>query len=326
MEITAKTRKTPLLATLPGLIAACLGACLLWGSAFPCVKIGYRLFAISSTDVPSIIAFAGARFLISGALVVGGMSIAHHRAYLPARRDWLPAANLSLFQTILQYLLFYVGLSRCSGVTSSIIEASNTFLVVLLAVFVFRSERITARKAAGCIVGFIGVLLVNLGDDPTSALDFALDGEGLVFLSTIAAATSSNLAKRYSAQGHDPVLLSGWQFVIGGAVLLVVGLALGGQVAPADGASPLPAVALLVYLGFISAAAYSLWSAALAVNPVSRVAVFGFMNPVFGAILSVALLGEGNVLDPGLAVLALVLVSVGVVVVNLPGKKSRQYA
>ena len=310
-------RKKPFLSTGTGMVLACLAACLLWGSAFPCVKIGYALFGIDSGDVASIILFAGMRFLISGALVVAGMSIARRRPYVPARGDWRPAAELSVFQTILQYLCFYVGLSRCAGVTSSIIEASNTFLIVLLAIYAFRTESMTWRKALGCVLGFVGVLQVSLAGSATGGLSFRLDGEGLVFLSTFAAAMSSNLSKRFS-RDHDPVLLSAWQFVIGGAVLATAGLAMGGHVAPAAGANPAAAIALLVYLGFISAAAYSLWSATLAVNDVSHVAVFGFMNPVFGAILSVLLLGEGNVLRPTVALGSLALVSIGIVIVNRP--------
>lgn len=110
--------------------------------------------------------------------------------------------------------------------TSSVIEASNTFFIVLLAVYAFRTERMTARKAVGCVVGFAGVLLVNLGGSATGGMSFSLGGEGLVFLSTISAAVSSNLSKRYSRE-HDPVLISGWQFVIGGATLLALGLAMG---------------------------------------------------------------------------------------------------
>ncbi len=320
MTHNSKHRSKPFLATGTGMVLACLAACLLWGSAFPCVKIGYSLFGIDSADVASIVLFAGMRFLISGGLVVAGMSIARRRLYVPARGDWRPAAELSIFQTILQYLCFYVGLSRCAGVTSSIIEASNTFLIVLLAVFAFRTESMTWRKALGCVLGFVGVLQVSLAGSAAGGLSFRLDGEGLVFLSTFAAAMSSNLSKRFS-QDHDPVLLSAWQFVIGGAVLAVAGLAMGGHVAPAAGANPVAAIALLVYLGFISAAAYSLWSATLAVNDVSHVAVFGFMNPVFGAILSVLLLGEGNVLRPAVALGSLALVSIGIVVVNRPSAR-----
>ena len=309
---TPGQKNASIFSTTPGLLAACLGACFLWGSAFPCIKIGYGLFGIDASDVASIIAFAGVRFLISGTMVTLAMSVARRRPYVPARADWTCAAKLSVFQTS---LLFYVGLSRCAGVTSSVIEASNTFFIVLLAVYAFRTERMTARKAVGCVVGFAGVLLVNLGGSAAGGMSFSLGGEGLVFLSTISAAVSSNLSKRDSRE-HDPVLISGWQFVIGGATLLVLGLAMGGRVAPADAANPLPALALLAYMGFISAAAYSLWSMALAANPVSRVAVFGFMNPVFGAVLSALLLGETSVVSPVLAVIALALVSAGIIVVN----------
>lgn len=317
-EADARPEKTPFVATLPGVVLACLAACFLWGSAFPCVKIGYELFGVNAADVPSILAFAGTRFVIAGLMVVAGMSVARRRAFLPERRDLPAIGTLSLFQTVLQYVLFYVGLANCAGVTSSILEASNSFLCVLLAALVFRFERLTGRKVLGCLVGFAGVVLVNVAGE-SGGLSFTLTGEGMVLLSTVAAATSSNLAKRFSRE-HDPVLLSGWQFVLGGAIMLVVGLVAGGRVAPADAANPLPALVLLAYLGFISAAAYSLWSVALAANPVSRVAVFGFMNPVFGVLLSAVLLGETNVVSPAVAVTALALVSLGIVIVNRPEK------
>ncbi len=317
-EAAANPQKTPFIATLPGVVLACLAACFLWGSAFPCVKIGYGLFGIDAADVPSILAFAGTRFVIAGLMVVAGVSLAARHAFVPERRDLPAIGALSLFQTVLQYVLFYVGLANCAGVTSSILEASNSFLCVLLAALVFRFERLTGRKVLGCLIGFAGVVLVNVTGE-SGGLSFTLSGEGMVLLSTVAAATSSNLAKRFSRE-HDPVLLSGWQFVLGGAVMLVVGLAAGGHVAPADAANPLPALALLAYLGFISAAAYSLWSLALAANPVSRVAVFGFMNPVFGVLLSAVLLGEASVVSPAVAVAALVLVSAGIVIVNRPEK------
>lgn len=307
----------PFLSTMTGVVLACLAACFLWGSAFPCVKIGYELFAVDAADIPSIITFAGVRFLLAGIMVIVGVSLVTRRPLVPSRRDLPAIGTLSLFQTIVQYVLFYVGLAHCAGVTSSILEASNSFICVLLAALAFRFERLTVRKVVGCLVGFAGVILVNVAGE-SGGLSFTLEGEGLVLASTVAAATSSNLAKRFSTS-HDPVLLSGWQFAFGGAVMIAIGLALGGHVAPADAANPLPAFALLAYLAFISAAAYSLWSVTLAANPVSRVAVFGFMNPVFGVLLSAVLLGETNVVSPLVAVAALALVSVGIVIVNRPG-------
>ena len=40
--------------------------CLLWGSAFPCMKIGYRLFSIPADSTGSQILFAGYRFTLAG--------------------------------------------------------------------------------------------------------------------------------------------------------------------------------------------------------------------------------------------------------------------
>ena len=221
----AEKENKPFIATTPGVVLACLASCFLWGSAFPCVKIGYELFAIDAADVPSILVFAGTRFVIAGLMVAAGMSVAQRRAFVPARRDLPYVGALAVFQTILQYILFYVGLANCAGVTSSILEASNSFLCVLLAALVFRFERLTGRKVLGCVIGFAGVVLVNVAGEG-GGLNFTLAGEGMVLASTVAAATSSNLAKLFS-RDHDPVLLSGWQFVLGGAVLLAVGLALG---------------------------------------------------------------------------------------------------
>ena len=73
---------------------------------------------------------------------------------------------------------------------------------------------------------------------------------------------------------------------------------------------------MLLYLAFISAAAFSLWSLLLTYNPVSSVSVFGFMNPVFGVILSALLLSEKPPAGPLRTVAALVLVAAGIVIVN----------
>ena len=49
--------------------------CLLWGSAFPCIKIGYRLFKIAGGDTASQILFAGIRFALAGTMVILFFSI-----------------------------------------------------------------------------------------------------------------------------------------------------------------------------------------------------------------------------------------------------------
>ena len=139
--------RKPYLATLPGLILGCLVCCALWGSAFPCIKIGYALFGIPAHDSASQLLFAGLRFTLAGALVIVGMSAAQRRPLIPQARDIKPIFVLSLFQTIGQYFFFYLGLSRASAMSSSIIEASANFLAILFAALAFRTEKLDAAWA-----------------------------------------------------------------------------------------------------------------------------------------------------------------------------------
>lgn len=289
--------------------------CALWGSAFPCIKIGYRMFEIGAEETASQILFAGFRFTLAGILVILFGSMGGRKLLLPKRSAVPQIMKLSILQTTLQYLFFYIGLAHTTGVKASIIEAVNVFVAILVASLLFRQEKLTAAKLAGCVVGFAGVVLINLNG---SGLDGSvhLNGEGFIFFSTVAYAFSSVLFKQYS-QKDEPVLLSGWQFVAGGITLTFAGAAAGGSV---HGFTP-ASCAMLLYLACISAAAYTLWGILLKYNPVSRVAVFGFMNPVFGVILSAVLLGEKDQASGMKSIAALALVCIGIYLGNREEKE-----
>ena len=290
--------------------------CFLWGSAFPCIKIGYELFGIAGTDTATQILFAGIRFILAGILAVGIGSLLQGRLLLPEKQACGKILWLSLLQTVLQYLFFYIGLAHTSGVKASIIEAVNVFVAILVAGLIFRQEKVDAQKLLGCLVGFAGVVLINL-----NGVDFRMSfsGEGAIFLSTVAYAFSSVFLKRYSAK-HDPVMLSGYQFIAGGLILSLLGLLMGGRLQRIS----LAAVGILVYLAIVSAVAYSLWGMLLKYNPISRVAVFGFMNPVFGVLLSALLLKENDQAFGVLGIASLLLVCLGIYIVNRGKKTSKQ--
>ena len=283
--------------------------CALWGSAFPCIKIGYELFAIPSDAVATQILFAGLRFTLAGviALLIG--SALNRRWLIPKKGSGVKIVKLCMLQTVAQYLFFYVGLAHTSGVRASIIEGVNVFIAILVASLIFHQEPLTVRKIVGSIIGFAGVVLVNLSGD-AGAGGFALLGDGCIVLSTVAYAFSSVYLKRYSKE-EDPVVLSGWQFVLGGLIMIVCGVLFGGRL---ESVSP-AGMAMLVYLAIVSAVAYSLWGVLLKYNPISRVAVFGFMNPVFGVILSAILLQEAGSLGI-MCILSLALVCGGIYIVN----------
>lgn len=287
--------------------------CALWGSAFPCVKIGYKLFQIPAGDSASQILFAGYRFTLAGILTLLIGSVLERKVLLPKRESIGKICWLSLLQTVIQYLFFYIGLANTTGVKASIIVGLNVFVAILVASLLFRQETLNGKKILGCILGFAGVVLIHLTG---SGLDMnvSLHGEGFIFISTVSYAFSSVYMKRFS-QKENPVVLSGWQFLLGGIIMSICGFLAGGTVKGFDTASS----AMLLYLAIVSAAAYSLWGILLKYNPVSRVAVFGFMNPVCGVILSAVLLKESQQI--GLeSIVSLLLVCVGIYIVNKPQK------
>lgn len=289
--------------------AGALICCALWGSAFPCIKLGYAWMEIESSDTATQILYAGLRFVLAGVLAVLLGSLIQKKFLYPEKKAISKVLCLCMLQTVLQYLFFYIGLAHTSGVKASIIEGMNVFVAVLVASLLFRQEKLTFRIIMGCIIGFLGVLLVNLSGGKLDA-GFSLLGEGFIFFSTVAYAFSSILIKKYSKE-ENPVMLSGWQFVLGGLIMMITGLLMGGHLDHFT----LRSVGMLLWLAFVSAVAYSLWSILLTYNPISRVAVFGFMNPVFGVILSAILLKEGDSLHLS-AVLSLALVCLGIYIVN----------
>lgn len=284
--------------------------CLLWGSAFPCIKIGYQLFQIASADTATQILFAGIRFTCAGVLVILAGSLLSGKWLLPDKKEAVHALLLCFFQTVLQYVLFYVGLAHTSGVKASIIEGMNVFLTILIAGGIFHLEKITLQKMIGCLVGFAGVVLIQLtGSGLGGKITFF--GEGFLLLSTVAAALSSVFIKWFSRTDR-PVVLSGCQFFIGGLIMTAGGIAGGGSLAMHDGKQ----AGILFYLACISAIAYTLWGILLKYNPVATVAVYGFLNPVCGVFLSAILLGETGQAFRLQSLAALVLVCAGIVIVN----------
>ena len=285
--------------------------CALWGSAFPCIKIGYEMFGIADSDTATQILFAGLRFALAGLMVIAFGSIIERKVLVPVKKEYSKVVILSLFQTIYQYVFFYIGLAHTSGVKASIIIGSNVFIAIIAACFIFKQERMTVNKLMGSIIGFLGVIIINVAGVEVS-MDFSLSGEGFIFFAATAYAISSALIKKYSVTSNT-IMLSGYQFLFGGIVMSVIGMLFGGHI----GVVNVEQFGMLAYLAMISAVAYSLWTILLKYNSVSKVSVYGFMNPVWGVILSTLLLDEGKGVFSISSFVALVLVCVGIVVVNL---------
>ena len=302
--------KTQILQKTWVVCALALVCTFLWGSASPCIKLGYALFEIPSSETWAQILFAGIRFVFAGILTILIGSALNRKLLLPTKSSVPSIAKLAVFQTILQYIFFYIGLAHNSGVKASIINGSNTFFVILVSSLIFRPEKLNLKMVAGWVIGFAGVIVVSMNGQKID-MNLSLMGDGSLFLCAISYAVSSCLMKNYSKK-DNPVMLSGYQFIFGGIVMVILGLIMGGRITHVS----VNAMLMLFYLACISAVAYSIWGILLKYNPVSKVAIFGFTNPVFGVLLSAWWLREGSK-ELGInALIALVLVCIGISIVN----------
>lgn len=287
-----------------------LGALLctaLWGSATPFIKMGYTLM-LPDKSVPSTILFAGIRFLFAGLITVVLYSIARKTFLVPKKENWGKISIVSCFQTVIQYIFFYVGLANTSGVKGTILSGSNAFFALLIASLIFKQEKLSLKKFIACIIGFAGIVFINL-----DGLEFKMNfyGDCFVIFSTIAYSFSSVLIKRFS-KDEDPVVISGYQFIMGGLFMIIVGVLFGGAIKIESAA----AVGVLIYLSFLSAIAYALWGVLLKYNSVSRVTIFSFMTPVFGVVLSKLMLTESSNVGTVNIIITLILVSTGILMLN----------
>ncbi len=287
----------------------------LWGTAFPAVKSGYELFQINNQDpdsIYSLLLFAGARFALSGILTI--VFVAAYEKINPwpqGTRQWRDIFALGMLQTALQYGFFFVGLANTSGTVGSILASTSSFMTIILAAVFFKNERMTKTVLLGCLLGFIGVVLIDFKSGTN--LGFNWLGDGLMLLSSLTSAFSIILIKKLTVRNH-PSLLSGWNFLIGGLILMSVGLAGGGSLQAVN----FKAWFVLFYLALLTAVAYSLWSTMLKYHEVSKLSVYKSLIPVIGAVGSAVILKE-NIWQPRLMI-ALLLVVSGIQLVNYKKK------
>lgn len=286
----------------------------LWGSAFPFIKMGYRLFAIDATDTASIMCFAGVRFMLSALLVyAGGAALRHGPLPMPKGKNLLSCCGLGLWQTAAQYTFYYSAVALLTGAMGGILNSTQSFMGVILAHFLYgKADRMTPRKAIGCALGFSGVLVATLGNHGSGSPA----GVAYMLIASVIFALAGPWNKAVT-QKVDSFTVSCLNLGVGGAALLVIGLVLGGSLHPQS----FDAVPVLLFLAFISGAGYVIWALLMKNNPVSRIAVFGLIIPIMNVLLSAILNGEPLFEWQYLA--ALVLVCGGIYLVNRPaaGKK-----
>lgn len=284
---------------------------ILWGTAFPVLKIVYAQMHIVSSDLGGTITFISLRFLLAGIIVfVYGLAIKAPLFKMNAKQLLL-IIILGLFNTTLQYFFFNIGVNNTPGIKASILGQFGIFFSVILAHFVYKDDKLSLRKVLGLILGLSGLVLVNLSKSTEGLLRFTLLGEGFMILSGIASSLSMFIAKRIGKE-LPSIVYTSWQMIIGSLLLLFVGNLMGGRVSNLHFTKT--SVILFVYLALLSSVAFCLWYYILQYRKIGEISFYKFFVPVSGTILT-ALFVPGEKLLP-IYIFALLLVSVGIIIVN----------
>lgn len=282
-------------------IFAALFCCALWGISTPVVKVGYNY--IDETHIPSLLLLVGLLFVAAGLVTIGIYSVLSKKFVLPKKESVKGVVIISVLQTVLQYALLYIGLSQTTAVKGAILKSTDVFFVALIASLIFKLEKLTAKKLISCIIGFCGIVVMNLNG---LSLQINPVGDGLVLLGIVAYSFSVIMTKLF-AQKEDPIILCGYQMGLGGVTLLLIGLALDGKF---DFVGMLP---VFVGLVLIYAVSYTLWTVLLKYNPASSITIYSFMTPVFGVVFSSLLLAEDGAVATVNLIIALILVCAGII-------------
>ena len=257
--------------------------CALWGSLFPFVKIGYSAFQIANGDIPTIMLFAGSRFVISGIILFVLLLSKERKISIPPINILKSVILISFASTILHYFFTYMALSFGEGAKSAIIKQVGFLFLSCFAFLFIKEDKFSVAKLLSGILGFLGIIVTNF-DGGKFSFTF---GDAFLILASFCLVFATILSKKI-VRKINPVHLVAYSQLFGGTVLCVVGLALGGRITHIN----INAVLAFAYICFASVTAYSLWNILIKYNDISKLSVIKFTEPLFAVVFSGILLGE----------------------------------
>lgn len=291
-------------------------ACFLWGSAFPSIKIGYEMLNIGNASPMVKLQFAGYRFFLAGLYLLVFVLFQKRSLSIP-KGSFKTLLTLGLIQTTFQYLFFYIGLSNTSGIKGSIIISLGAFFSIILPHFYYHDDKLSVRKWIGLIVGFAGVVYINLAKGPITG-GFRFVGEGMMILSAFVGSLASIYAKELSNK-MDTLVMTCFQMLLGSSIMIIISsFVLGGNAVPMR----MEITPLFMHLALISSVGFGLWFVLLNHNPISKVSIYKFQVPIWGTILS-AIFIPGESLSSSILI-GLIAVSMGIFLVNSGRKKVKK--
>lgn len=297
-----------------GVFLTALFCTVCWGLCYPLIKLNQDYFSVESTDIFSQFFLAGVRMTFSGILIFIICFITKSFC-LPEKKQWTGVIFITLFQTIIHYALTYLGQGMSDGSKTPVLKEISAFFIILIMNFVSKDDKLTLNKIIGCLLGFSGVVIINL----SGGFNFNIQpGDIIIIGAALSNAIGQVFLKFSSSSARSPFTIVAFSHFTGGLIMLLIGIIGDGKLIATGTASYF----LLIAIVFTTAIPYMLWSQLYKYNKASIMSVYCLMTPMFGMLFTSLFYGNSNVFSL-YSVGALVLISLGILCVNLHfGKKS----
>ena len=270
-----------IISTPESVVAAFVLLAILWGTSFVAIEAGLHYF-------PPLL-FAGVRYAIAGAIVLGFAAVMSGRTVPRSRDEWLGVAVAGVFVIAAYHGLLYVAELHVTGAVAAVIVSLSPVLTATFAALLLPNERLGPFEIGGFALGILGVIVIA---DPMEAGlgSAALFGVGLAFAGATAFSLGAVLLR--PLRTDLPIAaLQGWAMLSGAGLLLGGGALLGES--PAAIVWNATAVASLTYLTLLSGVvAFLIYFALLDEVGPTQLHLVGYAEPVVAAVGSWVLLGS----------------------------------
>lgn len=272
---------------------------IVWGSTY----LGIEM---AGETIPGVFG-AGVRFTIVG-LIMFGIVVWRRgrRALRIGRAELVSAALVGLLLPGANAVLFVTEQHVPIGLTSLIIASVPLWMLLMRLAAGERPDRVASL---GLLVGFAGIAVLVRPGGGSGSLGWLL----LTVVAAVSWAVGSFLSPRIGVP-RDALVASGYETLIGGLVLTVVGLATtsSSQLDP-SGWSARSILGLIYLITVGSVIGYTAYAWLLGNAPLGQVATYAYVNPVVAIALGVIVLNEQLTLRVVLGAL-LILAAVAIVV------------
>ncbi|WP_185957527.1 DMT family transporter [Saccharicrinis carchari] len=286
-------------------------ACLLWSTAFAGIKIGL--------EYTTPLQFAGIRFFLAGIILFPLVKNRKNITLAIKHHFWL-ILKISLFQTMILYSLFYLGVSLVPGAIAAIFIGSSPLFAAIVSSLMQKNDKLTLPKMLTISLGIAGIVLIAYHKEWSDKDELKqLLGMGILIAANISSGVGNVFVSRQKGK-IPPTTLNALQMSLGGLVLFVGSL----FYEPFTGFNHPPAYFIsLAWLSFLSAAAFSIWFKLLQ-RPgvlVSDLNIWKFIVPIFGAILSWLLLPDEQ--PELIPIIGMLIIAVSLIMYNFVNRKAR---